>query len=454
MIEIKEETYHGLWYLPDSQRKVQGHLIVTYFIIELHLTDANNRKLDDRDSIDSDEVKYPVIHGLGQYGEKITLYDCSGLTDSFSAKLMLYGDRHYDNFNTQKFKILGVHIPFFDGWISSNSFSKVALSNGFAVNYNEPERINISLSNTLDIGIDFECFCPSTEKRNKITLHQFSLVHFIVKDGDGMILSELFRYVLYFQQLVSFLAQDGANVSAVRVYSDEQEYRRDRFLGTMIYGGVPFNKFEYPRGDLRKYLISKSDVNGSLGSFIKNWFDFAARAQHILKLVFLDYFYRGAFDENNFLNLVRALEIYHIYKYPIKLMPEEDFKRKLADIIAGVPDEYKKEVKEHLAFKNELTLDQRLTMLFSEVDGNKIGFDYIYDDNFKRKVKNARNYYTHYSQHLKEKAVDGEDLEFLTVSCRALINYLLLKHLGVSETALAVRFEYYIEHSYYSNYFL
>lgn len=456
MVETKEEIYHGVWFLPDSEVTVQGHLSVTDFVIDLQLTDPNDRQLSDKKEVqDIEELKYPVIYGHGSYGEKITLYDCSGYLDSFNAKLMLYGDQHYKPFDEQKFKILGVHIPSFDHWISGDSFKKTVGENGFSIQYQTPDNVYIVLNDKLDLSIDFECFQPSTEKKNKVNLHQFALVNFIVKGEEGMNLPELLNYLLYFQQLVSFLSRDGANVSAARVYSTVEQYEKNKFLGTMVYGGTPFNKFESPIPERsRNYLVSRKNVNEDLGSFVSNWFSFASGGQHILKLMFLDYFYRGAFDENNFLNLIRVLEVYHIYKFPGKPMPDADFKLKLADIIAGVPDEHKVEVREYLAFKNELTLDQRLTKLFSEVEDNKIGFDYCYNDEFKRKVKQSRNYYTHYNPNLKDKAVKGEELEKLTVSCRALINYLILKHLEVPEEVLKERFEYYIETSYYSNYFL
>ncbi|MFC3355659.1 HEPN domain-containing protein [Sphingobacterium zeae] len=456
MVETKEETYHGIWFLPNSQITVMGHLTVTDFIIELHLTDPNNRKLSEEEAASvNEELRYPVIYGLGNYGEKITLYDCSGVIDIFNAKLMLYGDEYYSAFNEQKFKILGVHIPTFDGWISSDSFKNSYKSAGFSIEYTAPEKLKMALSDSLDINIDFECFQPSTENRNKITLHEFALVNFIAKDAEGIHISEFMKYLLYFQQLVSFLSKDGANVSAARVYTSVEQYTRNKFLGTMVYGGVPFNKFEYPLQDRhRKYLVSRADVDDGLEAFFGKWFSFAAEGQHILKLIFLDYFFRGAFDENNFLNLIRVLEIYHIYMFPGKLMPDTDFKIKLGEIIAGVPDAHKKEVKEHLAFKNELNLDQRLTKLFSEVENGKLGFDYTYDETFKRKVKQSRNYYTHYNPNLKAKAAAGEELEALTLACRALINYLILKHLGVPKEVLRKRFEYYIESSYYSNYFL
>lgn len=132
MVETKEETYHGAWFLPGCQETVQGILSVTDFVIELRITDPNDRELSAKvEGGDIDEKKYPVIYGLGLYREKITLYDCSGFSDSYSARLMLYGDEYYKPFNEQKFKILGVHIPRFDSWINHDSFKKTTSDAGF-----------------------------------------------------------------------------------------------------------------------------------------------------------------------------------------------------------------------------------------------------------------------------------------------------------------------------------
>src|SRR3569833_1424051 len=303
---------------------------------------------------------------------------------------MLYGDEYYKDFDIQKFKILGVHIPYFDSWISNDSFNKITDAAGFSIVYNSPEKVHVELDEWIELVIDFESFPPATEHRIKINLHQFALVNFVAKDADGMTLSELFKYLLYFQQLVSFLARDGANVSAARVYHDHDQFKRNKFLGTMIYGNMPFNIFEFPLEDRhRNYLIKKADINENFGGFLTNWFGFASKAQHIIKLIFLDYFYRGAFDENNFLNLIRALEIYHIYKYPERQMPDEEFKRILSEIIETVPEKYKSEVKEHLAHKNELSLDQRLTKLKTKKETKKKRKKNKKNKTNKKKVKHS-----------------------------------------------------------------
>lgn len=276
MIETKEETYHGVWYLPDSDsRKLQGYVLLTDFTVSLHLTDPHDRNLEEKGNRQIDELKYPVIHGIGRYGEKITLYECRGISDHFEAKLMLYGDSHYSSFHNQKFRILGVHIPLFDSWISNQSFRMENCNSGFSINYNPPEEITFELNEHVSLNIQFECFPPSTENRNKLTLHHFALVQFVSTSEEGMAFAELFKYLRYFQQLVSFLARDGANISTARVYPSIENFKRDKFLGTMIYGALPFNKFQYD--DFHwKYLVQKSDILPNIESFFKNWFVFAS----------------------------------------------------------------------------------------------------------------------------------------------------------------------------------
>ncbi|WP_157766334.1 HEPN domain-containing protein [Pedobacter ginsengisoli] len=455
MTETPDHTYYGVWFLPEEQKKVQGYVRVTNFIIELHLTDPDGRQLTNKrhDSIDMEN--YPIIHGIGSYNERITLYQCSGFSGSFDVKIMLYGDQFYKPFDEQKFQILGVHVPLFDKWISAESFKRDIINTGFSITYNAPEEIECILNEEVKIHIQFECFLPTTENKNKINLHEFSLVHFVCLNKEGLALAQFFKYILHFQQLVSFLSRDGANVSAVRVYTDEKGFQQNKFLGTMVYGAIPFNKFEYSSSDhLHKFLITKNDIGTNLSSFFKKWFELANNAQHILNLVFHDYFHRGAFTENNFLNLIRVLEIYDAFKSPGTVMPEKDFKNKLDEIIAGVPEIYKKEVKEYLQYKNEFTLDHRLKRLVARTMNFHISFDYKYDSQFIIKVKNSRNYYTHYNSKRKKNVAFGDELMHLTESCRVLINYLLLKDLEVPESALVKRFEYYIESSFYSNYYL
>lgn len=455
MREVNEDEYHGVWFLPNSRSQLQGLLSVTDSYINLNITSASDRKLSPEESYDpSNLIKYPVIHGIGQYQEKITLLECEGHIGSFEAKLMFYGDRHYTAIDKQKFQISAVHIPLLDQWFLGKSFRINNRNESFTLEYNKPKPFVIPLDDKVSIELHYECSTPQAKERNRIQIHHFTLVKFVTHDPKGLILKEIINYANRLQQLASFLTGNGANISTIRVYENKAEFQRNPFLGTQIYGGRSFNKNEfYQPFSETTYLFKKNELGDNFEQFIVNWFKISEELQHILKLIFLDYYNRGTFDENNFLNLIRTLEVFHRYLYPGTLMPPEQFKLKIEKIIKNIPQEFKKEVKDHLQFKNEYTLDQRLEQLFAEIPDRRIRPKYIYDNEFKKNIKNSRNYYTHYSKHLKGKAKAGQELEELTESMRALINYLLLKHLDVPEKTLDRIFEFYIERIFYSQTF-
>ena len=451
MIESREEVYYGVWFLPDSEIKLQGRLTVSENFIDLHLTDPQHYSFIKTDSLDIQ--KFPIIYGLGQHREFITLYDCTGNSGDFSANLMLYGDKHFADIETLRFKIMSVNLPYFDKWMNPGSFKKEVSKDGFTIKYENPEKIDFELNEEIKLNIDFDCFIPDTRDKNKIVLHEYSYIQLISNNQEGSLLTSFLKNLTYLQQLVSFLFRDGANIDVIRVYSTPEDYSKNRYMGIMVFGLHPFNKYAHTEYGLHP-LINYATVKKQLELFVKSWFAFAKDGQHIINLILQDYFYKGVFDENRFLNLIRVLEIYHAFRFPGTKLPPQEFKEKLNAIIEAIPEQYKIEVKDYLSHFNDYSLDMRLRALVAEVKVDRIGMDYKLDDDFIKNVKWSRNYYTHYNPSNEKKALKREGLIKLTETCRALINFLVLKQLGVSEEILTETFRYYFEHSYYSNYFL
>jgi hypothetical protein len=451
MLESREDIYYGIWFLPGSDVKLQGKLTVSENFIDLHLTDPNRYTFVKTDTLDI--LSYSIIHGMTQHKELITLYDCSGYSSDFSAKFMLYGDEYFSSMESLKFAIMSLNFPLFDKWITHESFKKEIKDDGFLISYTNPTTIEFDLMDDLKLSIDFNCRVPETHNKTKVIINEYSSIQLISLKEEGLLLTKFIKSLLYLQQLLSFLFRDGANVDFIRVYPAQKDYKQKRLMGTMLFGLFPFNKYAHPEIALHpliKYDLVKDDFH----SLVKNWFVFAGAGQHIINLILQDYFYRGAFDENRFLNLIRVLEIYHAFKFPGTKLPQDVFKEKLNEILENIPAQYKNEVRDCLNFSNELNLDMRLRTLIAEINGIPIGFDYTFDDAFIKKVKWSRNYYTHYNSNIKNKALVGEELENLTQFCRALINFLIIKHLGVSEEKLSEAFKFYFENSYYSNYFI
>lgn len=437
--------------MPNDERRIQGRLTVSENFIDLHLTDPDHHRFNETESLDLQE--FPVIFGITQHKEFITLYNCSGYFGDLSAKLMIYGDQHFGELTDLRFRVMSINIPYFDKWLNPGSFQREINTTGFVIKYDRPEKIRVVLDEELELTIEFNCYIPDTRDKNKIILNEYATIQLISNNDEGAEFLHLMKHLTYLQQFASFIFRDGANIDTVRVYSRIEDFSNHRLMGTMIFAMFPFNKFASLDYKMRP-LVPFDAMKDNLQAILQKWLNFAVKGQHIIQLILQDYFQRSVFDENRFLNLIRALEVYHGFKFPGTILSPDDFKSKLDAIVENIPEAYKSEVRAFFQFSNDPTLDMRLRALIAETNGIQVGVDVPFDDEFIKKVKWSRNYYTHYNPNGQNKALKGEELVRLTEACRTLINFLLLKHLEISDDILTESFKYYIENSYYSNYFL
>ena len=107
--------------------------------------------------------------------------------------------------------------------------------------------------------------------------------------------------------------------------------------------------------------------------------------------------------ENQFLNLVQAIESYHRRQIKNHVLPKDEHKNRLEIVLDSVPGEYKEWLKDKLQHSNEPTLKERLIELFESIP--EIINELIKDkEAFATQINNARNYFTHHDESLKKKA--------------------------------------------------
>lgn len=135
------------------------------------------------------------------------------------------------------------------------------------------------------------------------------------------------------------------------------------------------------------------------------------------------------YGEQRFLALVQVLESYHRLKIGNDQVPQLKHEERLKEIYDCVPKKHLDWLKDKLNFSHELSLKERIEQL---------AYTYIKAINpliknqeaFATKIKNTRNYYTHYNQSLKNKIAQGEELFRLTQILSFLLQSCLLSELG------------------------
>lgn len=154
--------------------------------------------------------------------------------------------------------------------------------------------------------------------------------------------------------------------------------------------------------------------------------------------------YREIFDSiPMFLNICQALELYHnnilsptlpidIIENPLSESEFNKVQGSIERMLKSQSPEVKKWIMKKIKY-DQPRQDKSLIIKLKDIC-NKANFvfnDFGVDlDNFSGKVRDTRNYYTHYGERLREKALTEGDLYWLTQGISYLLLYCLLLELG------------------------
>ena len=128
-------------------------------------------------------------------------------------------------------------------------------------------------------------------------------------------------------------------------------------------------------------------------------------------------------------------------------MPRDEQKIRIKEIVDNVPDCHKDWLKNALAFSNEKSLKIRLEELLSE--SITIINPIIKDSaEFVKKVRDTRNYLTHYDKSGESKAAKGTELHWLTERLLILLKSCLLSELGINKEDQVKLFRSYEKYRY------
>ena len=187
-------------------------------------------------------------------------------------------------------------------------------------------------------------------------------------------------------------------------------------------------------------LFQLKDIKETFGDTMTRWLEISAELDSVCNLFFSTRYSQTMYQENHFLNIVQAAESYHRRRRFNRVLPKEEHEKRISRIIDNALEEDKEWLKQNLSFSNKPSLKERLIDLRQET--SEIISPLITDeDSFINQVRDTRNYLTHYDKSLWKKAVEGEDLHWLTYTLEVLLQTCFLKELGFSPEQCVALFE-------------
>jgi hypothetical protein len=149
-------------------------------------------------------------------------------------------------------------------------------------------------------------------------------------------------------------------------------------------------------------LFCYKNIRDSFSTIINNWFERYPYFEPVYNLLFEHFYNDRRFSENTFLNLAQAMEAFHARK----------------------------------TNQSKISFKQRITEIVEECSCDIIDKMVVDKEQFTDDIKFSRNYYTHYSRDIENKALKGSDLFYLTQKMKIILVCAFLLNAGFDKNTL------------------
>lgn len=464
-ITSEDFIYEGLWWLPETpENKIAGRLYyhrnkgASLQLIGT-LMDMFERVKSKGGSIKGVKnltINPDIILGITKTNRKITLYKCSEteynipdyLSSSFIATMIFEGV-HFERIEDIIFHEIFVNYFNIDTWANFNGFTidmgTVANPQETIVKFVSPNPIDLVKIDDFKLSLVFKpsgFIATSVQKEVKLEQKTFVNIKFSEKES-------FFKYEPIIGKFLSFLSLAMMKAS-YPVTIEGRVNKEDRDLDLVKIYSPTIIEGKKVISNPNDMLFTYHDVSTKIDKLLTNWF-YKSKPEFLeptYQLYISTLYDPGMYTMNQFLNLVQAIESYHSRMVCNIKMPEEEFDKILSEIMETVPKKYNKYLYV-LYSANRPTLSERLNDIYK-----KYG-DYLFSDIFSPqiidKIVITRNYLTHYDLKKKDKTYKEDDLYYISVNIRAVLEICLLNEIGLSIDEIKKLF---LKNTYYRHMFV
>ena len=399
---------------------------------------------------DRDSDLERIVGTVGK-GGRITLDGCfrqssnmvlpSGLFRStFYASLAFlgveYAKKEQASFSEFSFSVDGL-----DAWLSISGIGELELEEGAentsgSIRFHKPDDIPLTLSSGDQLEFIFSLSFPNVViPVTEMAVKQTSLVR---------VRSERPQSVEYFSsiavRLCNFLSlalDEDVGIQSMTGYLDQETDDGKGWQHPVrVYGQFPPFIDRSPSIQWHRALFLYSDVADRIGDVVTKWFDSYETFAPALDLYFLSRTQTQAYLHTKALWLAQALETLHRRSSDETEMPHEKFRERIDLVIKSCPANIQDWVREKLQYANGLSFKSRIERLV-EPFSSWFGSNSSEREGFIRRIRDTRNYLTHYDPDTTKKRADRPDELFaLYREMEALLQLHLLRLIGFDHSSI------------------
>ena len=348
-----------------------------------------------------------VILGILDNGTKITLYSYWFQSYSEIELGFVFTGVHFDKPEKMKFDSISVQFLNLDSWVMGMRTIK--------------RQKSFRISNKLSITISLNKESKIQQTENGVT----QKICLLIKPSSHLNFTEFSNIISTFNNFLTFAVTMPTYPTAVEGKIKSAETCAKEICVQIFLWQAPYS-FETPAYfPSQRMLFTLNDVFGRK-KVLEKWFERKAALKPVYDLYFGTLYHEESIS-NEFLNLIQALETYHRKTAKTQNVLPKYYQEKIDAIIENSKNAEFKEWLKGKLYHNELSLSKRLEEILNECPPKiltQIGDQRV----FIKKVRDTRNYFTHYDK--PETIATVEELFQLTPKLRLLLQFCFLKETG------------------------
>lgn len=436
-----EEEYAktGYFWLPEQQEnKIPGILTIKDGgDIELEVVGLFDERIK---ALNGDDDLSRIIGHVEKDG-LVTLDNCfytkknisfGGISKSKVCVNRVLSGVAYDKNEEVTFNSLSFSVDCMDEWVGISGINVQSdWDNRTAtISYKPPENIVYSLNDGIKLKICFAYTLPGSPNTTEAKITQrayFKLSSETLKPLQDFteIIYKLTNFMCFaIDTTVTLKNLTATSMEIQREISEGKSYPVPIYI---YYPSIPYSE-KVPQKSRHQMLFNYGSIKTNAQSIFNNWLNAYEILSPALNLYFSTKIGAQKYLDGKFLALAQGLETYHRRTSDEKLMDEEKFKLLVDTVKKNCPDEKMNWLEGRLMHGNEINLGKRLKKIiepFKEHLGTSKERSKLL-----RKIVDTRNYLTHYSEELKAKSAEGNELWLLCQKMEVIFQLHFLKVLG------------------------
>lgn len=382
-----------------------------------------------------------TIHGLDEHGHPVTVFGCSiGNTTATTAAryvtitaIAAFAGAGMTSWGEQKFCAVKLEFSLLHNWMNRHRLKERNPAKPLSFELAMPDDLIMTLTDGVKVRISAGFAMNTSLREESLFFSHVVYLHFPQLESPESITS---KWTMTIQHLLTLLTGERIFLDDCTFFdydpfeSGLTKQRTSASLLRSCRGIKSANRDQSGHHMVTQY----KDLGDQLETIVTKWFALDERLKPVVDLFMLVRSQSAPTIELRFLVLAQALEAFHSRSdsFVGTDMSRANHRTRVEALTACVPPEHQDWLREKLAHANQKTLAARLADILAQHPAEVAILTARIPD-FATKVKNTRNYFTHYGAELLEKGkvAEGDELIRITFALEALLGVCLLKETGV-----------------------